>query len=116
MDIDEVAFPELGVAPLIASGTDLEDELPLLEAPQFREASSPRRECSPLLRAPPVGADDGPIPSQISPSLRMADVLGPSLPCMAPMDQYLPWIDAPFGWGVVGLSLSASTFDSSAAC
>ena len=28
MEIDVVAFPELGVAPQIASGTDLEDELP----------------------------------------------------------------------------------------
>ena len=28
MDFDGIAFPELGVAPLIASGTDLDDELP----------------------------------------------------------------------------------------
>ena len=28
MGSDEVVFPELGVAPLVALGTDLEDELP----------------------------------------------------------------------------------------
>ena len=175
MDFDGIAFPELGVAPLIASGTDLEDELPtsddspvsvgvcsavaaepeirpalqggidlelakalvsvmpsmitpiedpdvdsrvspaaypvppipvvlvdgpvhLLEAPPIREvASSPVRECSPLLLTSPVGAADGPIPSRKSSSLWMADVPGPSPPRMAPMDQYLPQRDAQFG-------------------
>ena len=31
VDSDMVVFPELGVAPLIDSGTDLDDELPTLD-------------------------------------------------------------------------------------
>ena len=85
-----------------------DEQVPVLESSPLEVTGSPVRECSPSFQASPVGFGYGPIPSPISPSLRIADVPGPP-PRMATMDQYLPRISAPFGGGgaVVGLSSSA---------
>ena len=69
-------------------------------------AVCPVWECSPLFQASPVASGYGPIPSPTSPSSQMMDGHGPP-PSLATMDQYLPWMEAPFGGGVVGLSTSA---------
>ena len=99
--VDPVVDPMVSAAayPVPPLPVVLVDEpVPLLEAPPIREvAGSPVRGCSPSFQASPVGSGDGPIPSQISSSLRIADVPGPSPPCMSQMDQYLPQIGAPFG-------------------
>ena len=69
-------------------------------------ADSPVWECSPSFQASPVGSGYGPIPSPTSPSSQMMDGHGPP-PSLTTMDQYLPWMDAQFGGGVVALSTSA---------
>ena len=73
--------------------------VPVAESSPLQEvADSPVRECSPSFQVWPVGSVYGPIPSPMSPSSRIADGHGPP-PCMATMDQYLPWMDTPFGGG-----------------
>ena len=61
-------------------------------------ADSPVRECSPLFQTSPINSGYGPIPSPMSPSLRIAVSHGPP-PRIATMDQYLPRMGAPFGGG-----------------
>ena len=118
VDSDMLVFPELGIAPLITPIVDpvvdsmvspaaypeppipvvlVDEPVPVLESSPLQEvADSPVRECSPSFHASPVGY--GPIPSPISPSLRITNNHGPSLR-MVTMDQYLPRMGAPFGEG-----------------
>ena len=55
---DVVAFPELGVAPLVDSGTDLEDELPTPDGSPSMDVVQPGEVALPEVCPAPRGSID----------------------------------------------------------